>query len=1046
MSRHYIDSVRAFEFVNDDANAQQLVRSSCALAVAENALALGTTAELLESFFNGDGETPGERSFDAFMKDCADGVDGLCRPQPEVLCARQLLAYAYAEPTTSVADAALLVDAFDRVSREVFLGQQLGAFHADATLRLAWLRTTDVPSVVTAALRDYVQGLLDDWQTGVLDVQMGVVAGQYDAAGLALLTRQVTGDGATARRRQQVFEMSQSWRGAADALALGARRWSEVLRGDGERADAAALVMTRTLDLYVLAGIASDLNLRAGAGFANATFGGGLTALANDAEALGLPFSELIHVRDADVVVTQSLDPADTNFNLLTRRAEDARAALADAETAVGAIIAESAERELSSTQVRDRLNNEIEVVVDALIGLCGLPAGCTRAQVTTDPACRIPVALAHCGYLRPPDAEGQDAATNVSEAAAAIGAFEAAVSGVAIAESELAGLTSRMELAAEGAKAFATVIEGWNARWLDSVAEVERLIEAREAAWTGALADLVADIDAQNTLRGQLAADATADAASWETIARNGVSEDYNTSLMALALDKSGAGLTQLGKSMSDRFDLAAKALPGIAGTATHAESVGARTALTEAALTKGRVLKGASLALKGAAALAERGRERNGFYRTIELEGLREADLGADLTVEAHIAELAATAELELTAQQIAELQVDRLIAALRDRAEAELAYERDKVELRDRRDRVLGLLVDVGTYDLNLVQAQLAATQRMLDVARISERAALLAGRLGDLEAQRDNVVSLIGSPAVVFAWANRLAQAEARLERAKSAMMAWLVAMEYHAVRPFMDQRVQILLARNTVQLARIAAEMTRLTAACGSNTNALSATVSLSRLLGYTVDRVDATDGAIYSPAVQLRAALARADVPVTRQARLGGARATPAFWADPDVWALEFPVDIETFPNLAASCNAKVLSFDVALIGEGLGDARPAVTLVHSGTSRLRSCQPDLNDYVAQFGPEATRFADLTRLRTAPRSISPVASVGGFASGPELTRGNVTLGGLPLASDYAVIIDRAGGENPDIDWDRLEDIQIRVNFSFQDFFPPGDCR
>ena len=1045
-SAAYVDSVASFvNLVREDADA---IRSSCAVAVAETALAQGTTGELLEAFFNGDGETPGGQSFDAFMRDCAQGLDGLCRPSDEVLCARQLLAYAYAAPATSVPNAEQLTDAFERVSREAFLGQQLGAFEADASLRLQWLRTTDFPPIVTAVLRDYIGGLLSEWQSSVLDVHLDVVAGQYDPAGLAMLARSVETADARSQRQQLLFEMSQSWRGAVDALGIGARRWNELLNGDAERAERSAYVTAKTLDLYVLAGIASELNLRAGAGFANATLAGGLSALSRDAQVLSLSFSELIYARDGDVVVTRSLDPSSSNFNLLGRLQGDAARALSTAQASIEGIITESVERELSTVQVRDRLNNEIDAVVDELVELCGLPLGCTRDAVTSDPACAVTPELGRCGYLLESGDDGEErlVGISVSEAGFAIRAFEEAMQGILIAEDEVLGLQTRLELAASSAEAFAVALEAWNTTRLEAVDEVDALIAAREGEWTGALASLVTNIGEQNTLRGDLAADASADASAWETIARNGVFEDYSRSLVANALDRSALAASTLGQSIADGANRSASALPAFAGTASDTQSAAYRTMLSAAALTKTRVLKGLSVALRVGAAAAELGRQRGVFLRQVELEGLRDADIGSDLLVQQQIADLAAQAELSLTAAQIEEFQVDRLIGAMRRRAEAELAYERDKFELLERRDALLALMVDANTYDLYVLQTQLAGAQRALDIATISQRAELLTSRLEELQFQRDNILSLIGSPAVVFAWANRLAQAESQLDRAKAAMMDWLVALEYFAVRPFMDQRIQILLARNTYQLAEISAEMERLTAVCGGANNAVSVTVSLARLLGFTSPRLDSTDERTYTGNEQFLATLARADVSVSRQTRIGGALSDSAFWASDAVWAIEFPIDLDTFPNLASSCNAKVLSFDVALIGDELGEALPTVTLVHSGSSRMRSCQPDLADYVAQFGEGATRFNEVTRFRTQPRSISPVADVGGFSDGPDLERGNFTLGGLPLASDYVLVIDRSAGENPDIDWEQLEDIEVRVNFSFQDFFPRGECQ
>ena len=1044
-----VNSVASFRNAADAGTNPQQLRTDCALAVAETALASGTTAELLLQFFDGDGVTPGGRSFDAFMQDCAQGVDGLCRPSPEVLCARQLLAYAYATPINGLSadDSSRVSDAFERASREAFLGQQLGAFQTDAALRLSWLKSTDFPAIVTAALQSFVGGLLTTWQTSVLDVQLDVVAGQYDPAALSILGRQVSGPEA-AKRKQMLLEMSQSWRGAVNALGLGARRWNELLKGDAERAERSAFVSARTLEFYLYAGLGSVLNLRSDAGFANAAFSSGLSSLSRDANPLTLPFSELVYARDGDVVVTQSLDPASSNFNLLTRREEAATAALEAASASVGTIITQRTERELSTAQIQNQLNNEIGETVDQLIELCGLPQGCTRDEVVRDPACRITVEVGRCGYLLALDGLGEEQALgySTSEAALKIGAMGEALQAAMIARAEIQALASRITLATTSAEAFAANVDAWNETRLLKASQVDSLIGARAGAWTGELARITTSIAEQNRLRTQLAEDARADAAAWATIREDGVNNDYDRSLVLEGLNAVARAVQAGGDFAVINSQIAGEALPALSGTSTDLLFTVERTALRGSAVAKSRALNFLAFALNRGAGLAARKLNYDRYLRDAQLEGLAEADIGEDLVSKNNIAALSAAADLELTAQQVAEYQVDRIIAAVQARAEAELAYERDKVELRDRRDKLLGLLQDLSAYDLNLTQAEIVVTQRIIEVSQVSQKASLLDARLRELELQRSNILSIIGSPSVVFAWANKLTQAESQLDRAKSAMMDWLVAMEYYAVRPFMDQRIQILLARNPTQLEAIAAEMQRLTSACGGNTNTLSVTVSLAKLLNFTADRTDAVDGASYSSSEQFRAALERADVSVDRQSQLGGPLGQADFWANPDVWAIEFPIDLQSFPNLASSCNAKVLSFDFALIGEGLGDALPTVTMVHSGSSRLRSCQPDLNDYVAQFGTGATRFADLTRLRTAPRSISPVAEVGDFARLPDLTSGNVTLGGLPLASDYVVVIDRGAGENPQIDWEKLQDIKVRVNFTFQDFFPRGECQ
>jgi len=54
--------------------------------------------------------------------------------------------------------------------------------------------------------------------------------------------------------------------------------------------------------------------------------------------------------------------------------------------------------------------------------------------------------------------------------------------------------------------------------------------------------------------------------------------------------------------------------------------------------------------------------------------------------------------------------------------------------------------------------------------------------------------------------------------------------------------------------------------------------------------------------------------------------------------------------------------------------------------------------------------------------------------------------GNLTLGGLPIASQYTILIDTEAGENGRIDWDKLEDIRLRFEYGYQDLFPAGQCQ
>lgn len=339
------------------------------------------------------------------------------------------------------------------------------------------------------------------------------------------------------------------------------------------------------------------------------------------------------------------------------------------------------------------------------------------------------------------------------------------------------------------------------------------------------------------------------------------------------------------------------------------------------------------------------------------------------------------------------------------------------------------------------LRVSQAQTRVLQRTMDYSLVTQRAELVNGRWVELQRQRGDINRILGSPAAVFARANKVTQAENRLERAKGKLFDWLVALEYYAVRPFMDQRIQILLARNPYQLEEIAAKLKALQGKCGGATNTQISELSLRRdLLNITQTTLDEVGDASVTPPVRLRQLMSQGYVPVDRRVRYTtNATVGQLLSRASGVWAVSFDVDLDDFANLGATCNAKVASVAIKLVGD-LGQAQPTVSVLYDGTGALRSCQPGIDEYVEQFGTETTAFGAVSQFRSRGRAVSPVAGIGEF---PQTT--NTTLAGLPLASQYTVLIDTTLGENANLDWSRLEDVELRLEYTYQDPFPAGQC-
>jgi hypothetical protein len=191
----------------------------------------------------------------------------------------------------------------------------------------------------------------------------------------------------------------------------------------------------------------------------------------------------------------------------------------------------------------------------------------------------------------------------------------------------------------------------------------------------------------------------------------------------------------------------------------------------------------------------------------------------------------------------------------------------------------------------------------------------------------------------------------------------------------------------------------------------------------------------------------MQARLRRGDVSVDRRVRVSADVSGVDLNARGDLLSTTVTLDVDRFANLGSSCNAKIVAFDVSLVGDDLGDTLlPTVSIVYDGTSRVRSCQPNLSEYVAQFGAGATAFDTLTSFRSPSRSVSVVAGNGEFPTDGFGAGGNRTLSGLPLASSYMLVIDPTLGDNRFVNWANLEDIEIRVNYAYQDFFPVGACQ
>jgi len=1027
--------------------ASPAARARCALAVTDRALQGPSTAAQVRAFLDDTQPNPGGVSFGEFLQRCAEG-DGFCVPSSALACSEQLLAYAYQTQETELPVAGDLLEKFQLAARESYLGRQLAAFQVDTNTRLDWLRKSEAPLFLASDLRAYNEDMLSKWEKQVLSAHFDVLARQFARSSLEVLARAPTDKEAIAARKTILLEQAQTWQGAMEALQIAAQRWNGLYQNDIKREQAATYVRTRILDLYLSAAVLTHLNRSSGSSATSSIFGSGFAALLRTQEQLSLPFDDLIFMRDAEVVVSQSVDPQSSSQTVLKELEALARRAVADAQDSVDRVIDDAQASEVNSKVLTDRMRTQAEELSAELVSLCGLPTGCSVADMGVRPECVVSVDAGRCGFLIDPASgaygsfdqlEGME---NVSEAGQALLAFRQALVESQIAENEFRDNEERARIELENAQAFADNLAEWRDRRTAVGIEIDQLWDEWAAIGDATLAAQLNEINESRRIRRAAYDQQAKEIESWSKIRYNGVEADMKKMTAINALSRTADGLTLAGDEIDRTAELVKDGMPMSVGMSNDF-TFAARLAMGMSAFFVTTAMRTVAFGLETASVRLQQ--------ELTEEQARREANL-ANLSDLADLRATQTSNDLEDLAGNLRaiELNNDRemglreaMIDTLRRNLELDIAYERDLVQLKDRRLQAKIRLQDSEAAKVRILRAEIVAEQRLMAYMQVVQRAQLLQGRYQAIEARLGQLENLIASPSVIFSFANRLARAESRVERAKGLLFDWLVGLEYYAVRPFVNQRLAILLARNPSQLEAISNELVRLQRVCGGMVTYEVVDLSLRDDLLRVGFDVTTSQGSEVDAASRFRAILEKGNVPVDTQVRYSTDEKIGDVIASRSVLAASFDLRLDDFANLPFTCNAKIASIDVQLEGEALGsNVRPTVSVLYDGTSTMRSCQPNISAIVGALDPGTTAFGPRTTFRTAGRSVSPVARIGSFGETGTANRG---LEGLPLASQYTILIDPAKGENRKVNWKALEDVKLRLTYVYQDMFPVGQC-
>ena len=1025
---------------------------ACSDALSAGTIGGETLTDVVAGLLSGEGAlTETGANFEEFLEGCADGSEPLCVPSQEAICAIEMHAVAFGlAPAGPSEEKEKLWEGFSSLLQQTTGGPQLGAFYLDTKKRRSWLEnaTYGTTAVTAAASAQLNAQLMDDYFNEVVEVNARALRSYMAPSTFAFLSRGPDSQPAMDERDNLLTSMVGSWTATADSLALAAQRWNELYRLDGQRRIKANLIAGRIRELYVDAAVIIQLHQEAGKAAEAAPVAASLGALLQRLATLERTFNDLLFDRYGQVTQSASLDPTQAANGVLAERRAAALEAVGDASQRVDTILANLLKDDIRNQDFYNKLDDRVAYSEGFLVELCGQPVGCDILDPEAAPApngdCEVSWRPGICGFDQPRGPEeartpktviGFESAASPSLAGLAIKGVRDAVIDIETTQTSLKQFMAATVAMEETTEAFAASTESWHDESVTVAAAIDQLLKAEVNRQSSRLKLHFNQLDALNKSFVDSAEKRKTAAEKWNALRTGnavvqGVAAPIITisTLIAEVFDSVGDNAQQITDDLAD-------GTPGVIGLATDAFSF-VRLALglggnafvfgiDTAALVSRRVASLAELTAK----LAEISFETDIANRETTYEQEEFAREMSRATTELQDEREQATDALEVA-------KLDQAINLLERQLEVKQAYERDVYELYDRKNELLNRLVET-TERMGAVQQALNAYETAkLDYLRNCELAAQERSALNMVRKFRSDIKQLVAGPKALFATANGLVVAVRELDRAKRKMADWLVAMEFAAVRPFFNERMAILLARNTYQLRAIADRLRDLESRCGGATNVQTSVISVRDDLLHLDDaQLDATEEKVLSPADRFWTLAQNAALPQNLAVRYSAAETVEqGTQGNDDLFVLNVQLTQAAFANLSHTCNAKIESIAVRLVGEELGGSQPMVTILYGGKSSMYSCQPGIDAYVRTFAQGNTAYGSNSSFVTEARAISPVAGI------TEMGSPNTTLAGMPLSSDYTIIIDPWLPANRGVDWSRLDDVELELSYSYQDLF------
>lgn len=974
----------------------------------------------------------GYASFGEFLAKCGEKKD-ICIDRTDYVCAADLLSRMYLNDAQnaeteklSADDQKTVFEYWAKLMRESYIGTQFSAYYNDTSVRKEWLENTDAPRIASKILESFNSNLLAKWNNTVLNAHFDVLGSQFNQTAFEMFTLPVANDGIKSDLDGILNEYADAFQGAGDALQLAIKRYNALYTTTAERAAAAASVRPNLLDLYITGAIEAVVNAATQNTSLNAAYGTALSSMATDIKTLDQSFDNLVYMRDAEVAVSTSVDGTVDNTKLLETRRADAEKVVSAANAKKTEIFNKIEQQEFNQTSIQATLKNNTDALKAQIADICGIPASCKANYID----CDIPVEPLQCGMIQNADDESQ---ANTGEAGAAILAIEEASQDLNIAIAEYNALKNKIDIAESVAENYAERIEKLNTErqeYFNTVQEMLNVIDERESLLSDEQKKVVEDTlkkyqDIYDKQEKQFEA--------WDKLASDGLESDNSIRDDIRAYNNASMSLEFAGDAAMTTAEAAASYFEDANGVLNAEKAINA--AIRGGILTAGALVNvatnAAKLGVDIAANCAETKLEKNQAKREYQIENLeRSTDLGIaniELEIEKN------QAAFDLFQEGINNLNDNDYVAIdfMREEKDLREQYDRDLLALDEKRAEMKTLLQDLEAKSIAIDKARIVRQRKVVEYYNLVQKAQNLNAQYNAANARLQNITQLYSSPAQVFSSASALEVVESKIDLAKEKIYDYLAAVEYLAVRPFVDLRRAIYLAKSPNDLDGLMDEIQSLVSACGGATTKAEVELSVRQLMGITQDFES------MNKAQRFRALLEKGNVPVNALTRYTVDSDVEQLLKKDNLQAGTFEINVNSNLNLAAVCNAKIDTISIQLVGENLTDdgvsVNPTMTVFYNGQTTLTSCQPNIASIVSVLGSK-TSYGKQSIFYVQDKKISPRAGINTYAES------NQSLNGYPLASSYTVLIDPTLGENAKIHWENVEDISLRIHYTYQDLF------